>query len=325
LFIFNFNEMKKFIIHVCAFILFSCAFYITCLLVWGRFAPKTLKPNIRYLQGSYGHMSSRLSEVKNYNNIDILFVGSSHAYRGFDTRIFAKNGFRTFNLGSSSQTPIQTIVLLERYLKSLNPKTIVFEVYPELFMIDGVESSLDIIANDKNDFSSLKMAINLNNIKTYNTLIYGIFQDLLNSNQQFLENNIKGEDKYISGGFVEKEISYYSPTTYGQKDIILNKNQVDTFSKIISQIKSENIDLILVFAPVPRTNFKRFTNPSYFDGLMTTYSDYYNFNNFMTLNDSIHFYDSDHLNQIGVELFNNELIKILKGRETEQKYKNQRD
>ena len=90
-------------------------------------------------------MLTRLNEVKNIKNIDILFLGSSHTYRGFDTRVFKKNGYNSFNLGSSSQSPIQTLTLTKRYLNQLNPKLIVYEVYPTTFTIDGIESSLDII------------------------------------------------------------------------------------------------------------------------------------------------------------------------------------
>jgi hypothetical protein len=39
-------------------------------------------------------MYSRLSEIKNYKDIDILFLGSSHTYRGFDTRIFLDSGYK---------------------------------------------------------------------------------------------------------------------------------------------------------------------------------------------------------------------------------------
>jgi hypothetical protein len=38
---------------------------------------------------------------------------------------------------------------------------------------------------------------------------------------------------------------------------------------------------------------------------------YYNFNEISTLHDSLHFYDIDHLNHAGVELFNADLIKLL--------------
>jgi len=44
---------------------------------------------------------------------------------------------------------------------------------------------------------------------------------------------------------------------------------------------------------------------------MSTYSVYYNFNELITLSDSVHFYDSHHLNQSGVDVFNNALLDLL--------------
>lgn len=269
------------------------------------------KPNINYRIGSYGHMYSRLSEIENYGEVDILFLGSSHAYRGFDTRIFLVNGFKTFNLGSSAQTPAQTKVLLNRYLESLNPKLVIYEVYPAIFIKDGVESSIDIIANDKNDFHSLKMALKINNIKTYNTLIYGFTSDLLGLNESFSEPAVKGKDKYVSGGFVEKEMSFYQPTKRNKRKISFTDYQLEAFSEIVEILKNNNIELILVYAPIPKVNYDSYINTNYFDNMMKENSTYFNFNEIITLNDSLHFYDFQHLNQNGVEIFNNKLIELL--------------
>lgn len=303
--------MKKFIINSSKFLLFNAVFYFTLIVFWGRYIPKKFKPNINYKIGSYGHMHSRLSEVKNYSNVDILFLGSSHAYRGFDTRIFAENGYKTFNLGSSSQTPIQTKVLINRYLHKLNPKIVIYEVFPTTLTADGVESSLDIIANDKNDINSLHMALKINNIKTYNTLIYGLTRDILKLNTSFSEKIIKGNDKYISGGFVEKKIDFYKPSKFEKKEISFRKNQLRAFSDIIQMINDKNIKLILVYAPITKINYESYINNNYFDSVMREYSDYYNFNEIITLNDSLHFYDSNHLNQNGVSIFNKKLIELL--------------
>ncbi|MRM82655.1 hypothetical protein [Riemerella anatipestifer] len=304
--------MKKFIFNTILFILFSSLCYFTLLFVWGRYAPSRFKSNINYHIGSYGHMYSRLSEIKKYGNVDILFLGSSHAYRGFDTRIFLENGYKSFNLGSSAQTPVQTKVLLKRYLDSLNPKLVIYEVYPETFTLDGVESSLDIIANDVNDLHSLRMAKKINSIKTYNTLIYGFICDLLGLNSSFSEQTIKGNDKYISGGFVEKELGFYKPTKFDKKEILLRDYQIESFDEIVQMLKDKKIELILVYAPIPKVNYRSYVNNSYFDSVMQTYSTYYNFNEIVSLNDSLHFYDSHHLNQNGVKIFNGKLIELLK-------------
>jgi hypothetical protein len=168
-------------------------------------------------------MFTRLKEIKQINknqNIDILFLGSSHAYRGFDTRIFKKYGYNTFNLGSSSQTPIQTLVLLKRYLDRINPETVIFEVNPTTFSSDGVESSLDIIANDRNDIYSYEMAFKIHHIKTFNTLLYAEYRDIFHLDDSFTEPIKKRKDTYIKGGFVEKEMAYYKPEK-------MDKNEID--------------------------------------------------------------------------------------------------
>lgn len=303
--------MKKFIVNTILFLLFTSLCYLTFLFVWGRYAPSLFKSNINYLIGSYGHMHSRLSEIKKYGKVDILFLGSSHAYRGFDTRVFLENGYKSFNLGSSGQTPTQTKVLLKRYLESLNPELVIYEVYPETFAFDGVESSLDVIANDVNDLHSLIMAKEINNIKTYNTLAYGYIRDLFGLNNSFSEQIIKGNDKYISGGFVEKELGFYKPTEFNNKEILLRDFQLESFDAIVQMLKDRKIELLLVFAPIPKVNYHSYVNKSYFDSAMQTYSTYYNFNEIVSLNDSLHFYDSDHLNQNGVKIFNEKLIELL--------------
>ena len=44
---------------------------------------------------------------------------------------------------------------------------------------------------------------------------------------------------------------------------------------------------------------------------MQSYGTYYNFNEMISLDDSLHFYDSHHLNQNGVNIFNAKLIDVL--------------
>ncbi|HMO32790.1 MAG TPA: hypothetical protein PKE63_03250 [Lacibacter sp.] len=303
--------MKNFILKVIIFLLFSSIFHIVAVSIWGRYAPISFKPNISYRIGSYGHLFTRLSELKKYGEVDILFLGSSHAYRGFDTRIFAEKGYKTFNLGSSAQTPVQTKVLLDRYLDKLNPRLVIYEVYPATFFIDGVESSLDLIANDKNDFNSLKMALKINNIKTYNTLLYGFTRDLLGLNANYKEPIIKDNDKYIPGGFVEKEINYYQPEDFEKKEVYLRDYQIRSFSEIIQMLTEKGIKIVLVYAPIPKANYESYINMSYFDSVMQEYSTYYNFNKIIALNDSLHFYDSHHLNQNGIRIFNKALIELM--------------
>jgi hypothetical protein len=273
-----------------------------------------LKPNLNYRICSVGHMYSRIKEVKNTKNIDVLFLGSSHAYRGFDTRIFKSNSLSSFNLGSRAQTPIQTRVLLRRYINDLNPKLLIYEVYPlTLVTIDGVESSLDIISNDKNDFYSFEMALNMKNMKTFNTFLYAFNRDFFNLNASIVEKKIKKDDVYIKGGYVQKKIKkYFVNKVESKKRWFFDKKQLLEFNKISLLLKEKNKKVIFVYAPITSNLYNSYTNNKEFDKLIKSYGKYYNFNELMRLNDTLHFFDSNHLNQKGVELFNKSLIGLLK-------------
>lgn len=301
--------MKKFIKSIIILVPISIVIYMVFIFIWGTFLPNHLKGNMMYRIGTYGHMYSRTQEVRQKKNIDILFVGSSSTYRGFDTRIYKELGYEAFNLGSSSQTPIQTKLLLERYLGQLNPKLIIFDVSPVTFYLDGVESSCDIIANDRNDIYSLKMALSINNIKVYNTLIFGFINDIFNLNHSFIEEARKGKDQYISGGFVQADASAFKKSTNNDIEYPWRLQQLQAFKDILEMTKGREI--ILVRAPITTGFYRSISNNNSFDSLMLNYGNYINFNEILSLVDSLCFLDHAHLNQVGVKQFNDKLIEEL--------------
>lgn len=307
------NKINFFLGSLLKFFAFTAFVYIVFIICCGLFMPKVFSKNLSYEKGSNGHLNSRVKEISDYKNIDILFLGSSHAYRGFDTRIFQKHGFTTFNLGSSAQTPIQTELLLNRYLNKLKPKLVVYEVYPGTFSFDGVESALDIISNDKNDSETIKMALELNNIKVYNTMVYGFFRDIFQLNKNYKEKSVKKYDTYVNGGFVERNSLYFKPfkNAITKSEWEFKEKQFDAFKRNLEKLKAMKISCILVQAPTTSQLYKSHTNNEYFDNKMKTFGAYYNFNGKLSLVDTLHFYDEDHLNQKGVELFADYFIKEL--------------
>ena len=302
--------MKKFIKKILFFIPITIFIYILLICIWGDISPRILNSNLSGL-GPSGFMKNRIEDIKNYSNVDILFMGSSHAYRGFDPRIFNKNDFTTFNLGSSAQTPLQTEILVERYLDILNPKTIIYEVSPASFCSDGIESTLDIIANTKINSDIILLSMKQNHIKVYNALIYNLYKQIFYKNKYYVDKNFYKDDTYVSGGYVERNISYFSMKKYNNQRWEFNPKQFDAFIRIIDKLRSRNIKIILVQVPVTYELYKSYTNNKEFDIKINSYGDYFNFNNNILLNDSLHFYDSDHLNQNGVKLFNDKLIDLF--------------
>ena len=301
--------MKRFLKRTLVFTIIAVIIYSILIILMGLFlSPKF---GVRYVKGLYGFTYSRLEEVKTIRNVNILFLGSSHTYRGFDPRIFKKEGISCFNMGSSNQTHIQTEILLKRYLDIINPEMIIYEVDPSIFSTEGVESALDLISNDKNDLESVKLALKLNSLMVYNTLAYSFLNDLFTGKIHFVEDSIKGDDTYVKNGYVEKKLKYFKKTNFTKSEIKLNQEQVHAFENCISIIKKKNIKLVFIFAPVSNSLYSSYSNVLIFNGMMNNYGKYYDFNRIIQLDDSLCFYDPEHLNQMGVALFNTKLISVF--------------
>lgn len=298
--------MRKFGKTLLLFIPFATLSYAVLLVFWAFLLPTSYQKNLALLSG---HTSTRLKEVKNTKHVDVLFLGSSHAYRGFDTRIFQNAGIKSFNLGSSAQTPLQTEYLLSQYLDSLKPKFVIYEVYPITFTIDGVESSIDIISNEEVNEDIIKMAFEHKSIKVYNTLLLSACEQLLGIRMRKLKKS--GSEKYVSGGYVQGEEKFFTGGPRKKKAIPFDPEQFKAFENNINELKKRNINYILVQAPYPKTTYDSFTNLKGFDKKMNNYGKYYNFNECMKLNDSLHFADDSHLNQNGVNAFNELLLDSL--------------
>lgn len=309
--------MTVFLKNILKFALVSITAYLLLLILFAFFAPIGINKNQNYNHNYYGFNKARLTEVKQFKNIDILFLGSSHAYRGFDTRIFNENGYKTFNLGSSSQSPIQTKLLLDRYLTRLNPKLVVWELTPSALASDGVESALDLISNDNIDLGSLKMALYINNLRIYNTLFIACISEIIKTNRQKPEENHNKKDTYVKGGFVEKKLKFYEPKPIEseKKAFNPNKKQLNIVNDVITLLKKNEIKYIMVSTPVTKDRTDLYNNLNAFHEYMASLGQYYNFNKIVSLKDTMHFYDSHHLNQNGVEIFNNEILKMLKYKE----------
>lgn len=272
------------------------------------------------MPGAYGHLYSRIQELKGAKNIDILFLGSSHTYRSFDTRIFDSAGLKSFNLGSSSQTPIETHLLVNKYLTNINPAIVMYEVNPVTFANDGVESSLDLISNDNISIATVKMAVDIKNIKTFNTLIYGIYRQAFKLDKNFQENPVKDKDKYIKGGFVEREMEYFHHKKYNAEKVEIKKDQLRSFDETLKYVHRKGIKIILVQSPITSGLYNSYTNNDKFDSIIKSRKfAYLNFNKLLNLDDSLHFYDSHHLNQEGVKIFNSKLIQIIKSNYIDKK------
>ncbi|MDQ3051609.1 MAG: hypothetical protein M3Q95_12035 [Bacteroidota bacterium] len=303
--------MKKFFIYLICFLLFTIGIYLVFIWISGNALPLYLRKNLSYRVGAYGHMNSRMREVRNYENTDVLILGSSHAYRGIDIRYFEKTGINAFNLGSSSQTPQQSLMLLRKYFDQLRPRLVILEVFPEIFTLDGVESSLDLVANDVVDRHMLQMVLKVNHVKTYNAFTYSWLRQCYGSWDDFVEPVTMGKDTYIKGGFVDRKSEEFKYINHTPLKLNFHKEQIHALNEIVNFIETRSCQILLVQAPVTKSFYQSMHYDINMDSLMQSQARYVNFNGNVALDDSLHFYDPDHLNREGVRIFNKALLQYI--------------
>ena len=258
------------------------------------------------------HISYMLEDLNKTDSVDVLFLGSSHAYRGFDVRVFQGQHISCFNLGTSSQTPIQTNRLLTQYLDKFKPKLVIYEVFPELFTRDGVESTFDFILNGRIGFLQAQMVIDVANIKALNTCIVLSLNQLFSITVPTYVADNK-DDHYISNGYMEKDLSYYSPHSkkHTPKSWVFLSKQKRAFEKSLQLLNQKGIKYILVQTPYTNGLKNSIQNYDEIDAYFAEKGMYYNFNELMNLDDSLYFFDDNHLNKNGVALFNKEVLKTI--------------
>lgn len=265
-----------------------------------------MKGNLKLVRGGTGHLYSRLLEADSIRDVDVLFLGSSHTYRGFDTELFSLNGVTSFNMGSSGQTPDVTYLLLKKYINKINPKRVIYEVYPKTIFSQSIDSRIDLISNSKPTyFGFLELSdIGMDEI---NSAILRFWNHIFS--KDFIEKKVKGSDYYRPGGYV-KNTSIRNTFNIEKEYINLDLNNPGFFyfKKNLELIKSLGVEVILVFAPIPDDTYNRYCQIDRLDSIFDNQGlRYINYNS-MSLNDTLHFKDDDHLNHDGVQLFNRNLM-----------------
>lgn len=310
--------MRKVVFHSVRFCGVAIAIYVVILFLLSFTDTTFIVKNIAYNTSKYasGHLLTRLREADTTRSADIVVIGSSHAYRGFDPAIFAEYNIRMFNLGSSSQTPVQSEILARKYIEQMKPELVIYECSPDLFSNDGTESAADFISNSEITSDMVSMSFYLNNVTVYNTLLFTFFKRLHSPLSEKKEAEILENDSYCKGGFVRKSANLTTaPYTGKSYSYLLKKNQKTAFENLLIYLEKKDIDVLLVQAPVQKSYYLKNTNSVYFDEYFSAKGTYVNCNLAYgpTLSDSLHFYDNHHLNQEGVKIFNRFIIeKFLK-------------
>jgi hypothetical protein len=319
------HALLKILLRFVLFFALIVPLYLLVLLAAAN-APERVQKSLRALTSlpvgvvkPGGNSLPRFQEISSYHDVDILFAGSSHCYRAFDPRFFAGHGLKVFNMGSMSQSPVNTYFLLRDHLASLRPRLIVLEVYWVVLQGDGVESVLDLCANSPINRGLAEMALATRSLTAVNGLLLNRL-DLRRPPLSQLNYMPRDSDVYIPGGYVDKIPGWESPKQFAElRPRPLNPVQTRYLKKIVQLAREQSIPLVLVSQPVPREKWLGVSNRDDIAAAMAklvaecqvTWID---FNPLLALDTRQHFFDDDHLNREGVRLFEERLWEEFQAR-----------
>lgn len=288
--------MKRFVLHITLFLPLALLFVVTML--WALGGTGWLR-NVTYSLGHDDRLLTKVREASSQRGADVLVVGSSHAYRTFDPRLFAERGLRVVNLGSSNQTPLQSEALLRQYLDSVQPRLVVIEVHPDIMAYDGVESALYQLSAVPPSWHMVPMALRTRNLRVVCSMPYALLHNLTSDTA---DRFVEPREGYVPVGYVERPVEHYSPQAHEPKAICMQASQQRALRRCTRWLQRRGVPYLLVEVPDTRVLMDSYTNLAQFQAEMAQCGEFY-FLPLPQLDDSLHFYNEDHLNQDGVDLF----------------------
>ena len=259
-------------------------------------------PNLQRNGGQELQMMRDLTS--NPTKYDAIVLGSSHAYRGYDPRIFEQAGVSLFNSGTSAQNAKGSLVLYNEYLRN-RTDFFILDIYDPVFELEGTESNMRLIQNVPTNTAAFALVKQEVKMYTLNALAV-----------RLASLNVKDEAPnadYIKNGFCEKKGILYAVEPLSDSVFDANEEMFLAFESMIKQMQSDGKRIVLCSHPLPQSpglrNYhekflSRFTplieclGVPYID--LTYYTEGFGVNEFA---------DLSHLNQQGVELYNSLLLQ----------------
>jgi hypothetical protein len=307
--------MRAFLLRCIAFAAFAAPVALVLLIFWGEVMPVRLRPNLLHPEQVYGFLHTRLREADASGPVDVLFLGSSKAYRGFDPRIWEARGIRALNLGSTGQTPLQYALLLDRYLDRLQPKLVIVEVDPLPLTDQGLESALDFFANGPVDPSAVRMAWRIGHLKAWNGLVFAAWRQWSGRRRAEAEPARQGPDTYVGGGYVQHDPERFRSTGALPPVAFAPRTaQLEALHEALRRLDAAGIPFVLVTAPITDAFARSWAGTERMDALLAPGGMHLRMQDAAAYIDTVHFYDRGHLNQDGVERFNRALLDSLERR-----------
>lgn len=274
-------------------------------------------------------------------NIDILFLGSSHCYRSLNPKItdeiFAKN---TFNCGSSSQRLDATYAVLKEVAKRNELQTVYIELYYKMLLNKDYQSDAEVtdiyLVSDymKPSWNRTELLLNASSPECYiNSFVPARrnWQRLLNipymarliiqkcSDSYWGEYPMSDFGNYIGKGYVEaygtydpsaKALTRENGDSSQVPERLFEADNAKYLNKIIDYCKENNIELIFFTSPLREEDLEAIGNYDFYVTQVNRFLNgrcaYYDFS--LCREDKLYlnnddYKDNDHLNAYGAKKF----------------------
>jgi hypothetical protein len=236
---------------------------------------------------------------------DFIALGSSHAMHGYDPRIFRKHGYELFNFGSSNQHSQISYMLAKYYLDREEKPVFLIDVYHAVYEGDDWESAFRYIANAPDTKAAWHVVRDHWDMRTLNAFVSRIFRNELNPDLDC--------KRYVENGFCSNTDTIKIDLVALDPNPDLRPVHFDALDSLITLIEQRGSEVILVAHPM--TNAPDFANVHqkfleklnpviekhnvpFIDHTLEKY-----------LNDREHFYNQTHMNQAGIDIFNEKLFE----------------
>lgn len=258
-------------------------------------------PNMQRNGGQEMQMMRDLTS--NETKYDAIVLGSSHAYRGYDPRIFEQSGISLFNAGTSAQNAKGSFVLYNEYLRNRSD-VFVLDIYDPVFELEGTESNMRLIQNVPTDKAAMRLVAQEFKMYTVNALAVRM--------ASFNPIDEAPNSDYIKNGFCEKKGILYAVEPLNDSVFDANEEMFVAFEKMVKQMQADGKRIVLCSHPLPASpglhnyhdKFLSRFNPL-IERLGVPYIDFTYYTEGFGINE---FADISHMNQQGVELYNRLLM-----------------
>jgi len=305
-------EPWQFLFRAAAFSGLFAVVYPLLVVAWALVVPSRVYSNIHIASAARGYSAARLAEAEEMGPVDVLILGSSHAYRGADPRVLAKaegkDSLRVFNLGTSNQTHLQTAYLLDRFLKKLQPKAVLYEVSPDVATGRGAGAALDLALSDSLSANLFWYTLRARDLKAIHVVLFRAVAEPFGL-WALADLEATGVDEtYLPGGYARydgKRVYRHGSETF--EALAPTASQLGWLQKNVDRLLGAGARVYLYRAPVVKEVHAFEVDAEEYSQRMQAIAPYMDFNGRIELIDTVDFYDARHMRPPAVTKFSEAL------------------